>query len=90
MRLALGIALKFYTSVAKGLKLKVRKICGLIFAFEEVRGEKMVGVFLPPPPILNGVKEERYACQAMGYILPILKLDMESLENLRQLEFQNF
>ena len=50
----------------------------------------MVGVFLPPPPILNGVKEERYACQAMGYILPILKLDMESLENLRQLEFQNF
>ena len=83
------MALKFYTSVAKGLKIKVRKICGLIFAFEEVRGEKMVGVFLPPL-ILNGVKEERYACQAMGYILPILKLDMESLENLRQLEFQNF
>ena len=41
--LALGMTLKFYTSVAKGLKLKVRKFWRLIptFAtFVEITGEK--------------------------------------------------
>ena len=38
-----GTNLKFYTSVAKVLKLKVRKFWGLIFTFAEVRGEKLVG-----------------------------------------------
>ena len=33
------MALKFYTSVAKGLKLKVRKILWLILTFVEVTGE---------------------------------------------------
>ena len=32
--------LKFYSSVAKGLKLKVRKFLGLVPAFVEVTGEK--------------------------------------------------
>ena len=43
--LALGIALKFYTSfsVANGLKLKVRKLWRLILTFVEVTGEKLVG-----------------------------------------------
>ena len=41
--LALGTNLKFYTSVAKGLKLKVRKFWGLIPTFLEVTGEKLVG-----------------------------------------------
>ena len=41
--LALGIALKFYTSVAKGLYLKVRKIYGLILTFVVVTGEKLLG-----------------------------------------------
>ena len=41
--LALVIALKLYTSVAKGLKLKVRKFCVLIPMFVEVTGEKLVG-----------------------------------------------
>ena len=41
--------LKFYTSVAKGLKLKVRKFWGLITTLVEVTGEKLV------PPILSRV-----------------------------------
>ena len=47
--LALAMVLKFYTSVAKGLKLKVRKFWELIPTFVEVTGEKL-------PPILNRVK----------------------------------
>ena len=55
--LALGTNLKFYTSVVKGLKLKVRKFWELIRKFAEVTEEKLVGgTFLPPPPILNRVK----------------------------------
>ena len=41
--LALGSNLKFYTSVAKELKLKFRKFWGLIPSFVEVTGEKVVG-----------------------------------------------
>ena len=37
------MASKFYTSVAKVLKLKVRKFWGLISAFVEVTGEKLLG-----------------------------------------------
>ena len=54
------MALKFFMSVAKWLKLKVRKIWELIFKFVEVTGEKLVGGlfggggggghFAPPPP----------------------------------------
>ena len=39
--LALDMALKFYTRVAKGLKLKARKLWGLISTFVEVIGEKL-------------------------------------------------
>ena len=45
--------LKFYTSVAKTLKVKVRKFWGLFPTFLEVTGEKLVGgAFLhaPLPP----------------------------------------
>ena len=49
--LALGMRLKFYTSVAKKLTLKVRKSWGLIPTFVEVTGEKL----LPLPPILNRI-----------------------------------
>ena len=38
--LALGTKLKFYTSVTKGLVLKVRNFLGLIPTFVEVLGEK--------------------------------------------------
>ena len=37
---ALGIALKFCTSVAKRLKLEVRKFWGLILMFVEVKESK--------------------------------------------------
>ena len=43
LELALGLNLKFYTSVTKGLKLKVRRFGGLIPTFVEVTGEKLVG-----------------------------------------------
>ena len=50
--LAQGMALKFYTLVAKGLKLKVKK-------FVDVTGEKLVRrvILAPPPPkhIMIGV-----------------------------------
>ena len=35
--------MKFYTSVVKGLKLKVRKFLGLIRTFVEVAGKKLAG-----------------------------------------------
>ena len=54
--LTLDLALKFYISVAKGFKLKVRKFLGLIPTFLEVTGEKLVE--LPVPPILNRAKAE--------------------------------
>ena len=68
--LALGIALKSYTSVAKRLKLKVRKCWGLIRTFVEITGEGLVGLggglLPPPPPIQNRVnlklKAQKYIC----------------------------
>ena len=48
--LAPGTNLKFYTSVAKGFKLKVRKLLGLNPIFVEVTGENLVGGTFPPPP----------------------------------------
>ena len=58
--LALGMALKFYTSVTKGLKLKVRKSWGLTPAFVEVAGGKTDrGAFLPPL-ILNRVDRHQH------------------------------
>ena len=41
--------LQFYTSVAKGLKLKVTKFWGLIPTFTEVTEEKLVVRALLPP-----------------------------------------
>ena len=42
LRLALGMTLTFYRSVAKGLKLKVKKSWGLIPTFVEFTVEKLV------------------------------------------------
>ena len=61
--LVLGLALdtnfKFYTSLPKRLKLKVRKFWRLIPTFVEATGEKLVreGLF-GPSPILNRVKSK--------------------------------
>ena len=50
LELARGTNLIFYTSVAKGLKLKVRKLWSLTPTFVEVTGEKLVeGLFGTPP-----------------------------------------
>ena len=38
----MDMALKFYTGVAKGFKLKSRKFHGLISIFKEVTGEELV------------------------------------------------
>ena len=53
--LALGTNLRFYTSVAKGLKPKVRKFWGIISTSAEITGEKLVGGPFFPPPVLNRV-----------------------------------
>ena len=56
-RLALHTNLTFYTSLSKGLKLKVRKIWRLIPRFVDVAREKIGrGAFLGSHPILNRVK----------------------------------
>ena len=66
------MTLKFYTSVAKGLKLKVRKFRGLNPAFVEVTGEKLVGRggTYSPSPSRIGLKNKNYK-----YITSISKLD---------------
>ena len=56
MGLALGTNLIFYISVAKGLKVKVRKFWGIIPTFVEITGEKLVGGPFCPRSILNRVK----------------------------------
>ena len=48
--LALGMALKFHTSVKKGLKLKVTQFLELVLTFVEVTGEKMAGEDLSALP----------------------------------------
>ena len=40
--LALGIDLKFYTSVENELKVKIRKFWGVIFTFLNIIGKKLV------------------------------------------------
>ena len=48
--LELVMALKFYTSMTKWLKLKDRKFWGLIPTFVEATGEKLLrGPFCPSP-----------------------------------------
>ena len=50
------MALKSYTNVAKGLKLKVRKFLGLLPTFVEVTGEKLEGVGFCLPQSYIGLK----------------------------------
>ena len=54
------MALKFYTSIAKGLKLKAIKFFGLVRTFAEGTGEKLAGeLFRPPLQKLFQTKLER-------------------------------
>ena len=75
--LALRIALKFYTSVAKRLNLKIRKFWGLIAVFKIYWGKTGRGTFLSPR-ILNRVNEWEKVCEEIkkkkeifGYLLRI-------------------
>ena len=62
------MALKFYPSVAKGLKLKIRKLCELIPTFVEVTGEKLVrGPLLATINIREKTKEKK--ARSMGKVL---------------------
>ena len=71
LRLALGIAFKFYTSVAKVLKLTLRKFWGLIPTFGEVPGEKLVGRgqggLFAPAPILNRVVTDSHILAGISF-----------------------
>ena len=73
-KLALGTNLKFYISVAKGLKGNVRKFLGLVPTFVEVTREKLVGGSLfASPPILKRVN--KHGCDfdditKIGYSTP--------------------
>ena len=55
--LALGMVLKFYTNMAKVVKISVSKFVGLVLTFVEVTGKRLVvEAFLPSPLlILNKV-----------------------------------
>ena len=50
MGLALSMVLEFYDSVAKALKLKIKKVLGLISTFVEVTEEKLEGSLFGQPP----------------------------------------
>ena len=70
--LALGMALKFYISVAKIIKLKVKELLGLIPRFVEVTGEKLVGRPFLASPILNRVETFWNILQLFEIILILL------------------
>ena len=59
MGLVLGIAMKIYTNVANGLKLKAIKFWWLVPTFVEITGEKPVR-----GPTLNRVKT--YMCDHLS------------------------
>ena len=58
--LVLGMALKFYTSVEKGLELKVKRFWELIPTFLEVAGGKLIKKDPKMPPIMNRVKVKSF------------------------------
>ena len=65
LELALGIALKFYTSVVKRLKLYVRKFWRLISKFVGVTVEKLVGEpFCRRPNLFKTFIKVRYTLSA--------------------------
>ena len=58
--MALGMALKFDTSMVKELKLEVRNIWRLILTFVEVREERLIGLGRGAfPSILNWGKQDQ-------------------------------
>ena len=74
--LALGTNLKCYASVAKGLKLKLRKFLGLILTFVEVTGEQLIGwaVLHPSSPSWIGLTG--------NHTMDLLHLQKENFKNI--------
>ena len=60
LELALGMTLKFYTSVKKRLRLKVRKLQRLIPTFVEVTRDKLVAGLFAPPQSWIGLRYWKY------------------------------
>ena len=56
--------LKFYISVTKELKLKIRNFGGLIPTFVEVMGEKLEGGLFTPFPLPFGIGLKHEICVA--------------------------
>ena len=79
------MTLNIYISVAKGLKLKVRKFLGLIPTFVEVTGEKMVGAFVAP--FQNRVAEEALVRRKFH---EFLKIFFKGLLDLNPLNSETF
>ena len=77
--LTLGTNLKLYTSVAKGVKLKVRQFFVLIPTFAKVTKEKLVGGGVGRGggffafPILNRVKRFQRLCHVIWSIGVLLE-----------------
>ena len=64
LELALGMALKFYTSMAKGLKAKSQKVLvANSYVCRSYRGKTGRWPFCPPPPlpILSRVKKQDFS-----------------------------
>ena len=75
------MALKFYSDVTKGLKLKVKMFRRLVPTIIEVTGKKRVGggAYLhPPPPILNRVNTQWINFRKMPYSLKQMQKNMSN------------
>ena len=90
--LAVGMTLEFYASVAKGLKLKVRKFWGLIPTFVEVTVENLAeGLFCPPSWVGLKVKTKLSACAgpaALRQLNPIHKREQKILRKKNRKKFE--
>ena len=96
LALGLGMSLKFYTRVAKGLKLKVKSFLGKFLRFQKFQRKNWLvgeGGFAPapapaPPPlsILNRVKllAELHHLRLKAYILCIFSKLFSTISHNRQ------
>ena len=86
LELALGTNLKFYTSVAKGLILKVRKFCR---SYRRKTGRG--GLFAPPPSwirlISKTTRHSKTVLQQLKNLQNTLKIQIQDIE--RKTLFQN-
>ena len=82
------MALKFYSSLAKGLKLKVRAFQGLILTFVESTGEKLAGGLFVTL-ILNRFNESNPRKINFNIIITTMfKLTKNSQKKMTPLEFK--